>query len=282
MATDLGVLVLGEDLGHDLVDAEVGADGVGHLAGVAGDHDDPLAHGLELGHRFPGFRAQFVLQGQRPDDLALPGQVEDRSTPGLPSGDGVLQRRGLVESPFAQQGRAAHRVAAALHGGLDTAPGDGSESAGGGQRAALGGGGDNGPGQGMLAVGLHGAGQAQHLRLVDAGAGYAGQGVLSLGQGAGLVEEDGVDGPHPFEGQTVLDQDAGPGGQGAREGDHQRDGQTEGVGAGDDQHGHGADHGGVPVAEERPGGEGDDPGAGGHVEQPGGEPVGEGLGPAVR
>ena len=38
---DLGRLVLGEHLGEHLVDAEVAADGLGDLAGVAGDHHDP-------------------------------------------------------------------------------------------------------------------------------------------------------------------------------------------------------------------------------------------------
>ena len=37
---DRAVLVFGEDLGEHLVDAELAADGVGDLAGVAGDHHD--------------------------------------------------------------------------------------------------------------------------------------------------------------------------------------------------------------------------------------------------
>ena len=41
---DLGVLVLGQDLGEHLVDAEVGPDRIGDLAGVAGDHHDAPTH----------------------------------------------------------------------------------------------------------------------------------------------------------------------------------------------------------------------------------------------
>ncbi|HEX2064658.1 MAG TPA: HAD-IC family P-type ATPase, partial [Acidimicrobiales bacterium] len=47
------------------------------------------------------------------------------------------------------------------------------------------------------------------------------------------LEQDGVDGAHAFEGEAVLDQDPGLGRHGRRQGDHQRDGQAEGVRAGD-------------------------------------------------
>ena len=39
----------------------------------------------------------------------------------------------------------------------------------------------------------------------------AGHGVVALGEGAGLVEEHGVDRAHPFQGEAVLHQDAGLG-----------------------------------------------------------------------
>ncbi len=53
------------------------------------------------------------------------------------------------------------------------------------------------------------AAAARRRSAVDRG--DAGDDVLALGQGAGLVEQHGVDGAHPLEGQAVLDQDAGCG-----------------------------------------------------------------------
>jgi hypothetical protein len=100
----------------------------------------------------------------------------------------------------------------------------------------------------VLAVGFDAAGEAQDLVLAQVDAGHSGHDVLALRQGAGLVEQDGVDCPHPLQGQPVLDEDAGAGGEGARQRDHQRDGQAEGVGAGDDEHGDGSDHGVVGIA----------------------------------
>jgi hypothetical protein len=71
------------------------------------------------------------------------------------------------------------------------------------------GGGDDGPGERVLAVGLDAAGEAQHLVVVDpVGAGDADDGVLALGEGAGLVEQHGVDRAAGLEGEAVLDEDA--------------------------------------------------------------------------
>ena len=99
----------------------------------------------------------------------------------------------------------------------------------------------------------------------------------AFGQRAGLVEQHDVHEPRPLEGQPVLDEDPGPGGDRGRQGDHERDGEAEGVGAGDHQHGDGAHDGLVDVAGQRPEQEGDGGGGGGDVEEQGGEAVGERL-----
>ena len=113
------------------------------------------------------------------------------------------------------------------------------------------------------------------------GSGDAGDGVGALGERAGLVEQDGVDRAHPFEGEPVLDEDPGLRRHCGRDGDHERDRQAEGVRAGDHQHGDGAGDRGVEVADRPPHDERDDRGGDSDVEQQGGEPVGEYLGSAL-
>ena len=87
------------------------------------------------------------------------------------------------------------------------------------------------------------------------------------GQGAGLVEQHGVHGPHPLQGQAVLDQDAVAGRQRGRDGDDQGDVPAEGVGAGDHQHRHGAFDGLVGLAQGQPDHHRDESSADGEVEQ---------------
>jgi hypothetical protein len=66
--------------------------------------------------------------------------------------------------------------------------------------AALPGCGHHRSGQGVLAVGLDRAGQGQQPGLVAVDGGHPGDLRLAPGQGAGLVEQDGVDDPHPLQG----------------------------------------------------------------------------------
>jgi hypothetical protein len=60
----------------------------------------------------------------------------------------------------------------------------------------------------MLAVGFDSAREAQYVRLVEVDTVDAGDRVFAFCEGAGLVEQDGVDGAHTFERQPVLDEDA--------------------------------------------------------------------------
>ena len=118
--------------------------------------------------------------------------------------------------------------------------------------AALLGGGHDGPGQRVLGVGFGAGGEGEHLVLAVAGGGLdGGDGGLALGEGAGLVEQHGVDGAHRLQREPVLDQHAAAGGAFGGDGHHQRDRQAEGVRAGDDQHGDGADHRLVGQPEQR-------------------------------
>ena len=90
----------------------------------------------------------------------------------------------------------------------------------------------------MFGAGLHGGGQRENLLgCPPVGGGYRGDGEVAGGQGAGLVEDDGVDGPDGLQCAVSLEEDAqlraAPGGH-----HHGRRGrQPECARAGDDQHG---------------------------------------------
>ena len=133
----------------------------------------------------------------------------------------------------------------------------------------------------MLAVELDPAAEPQHFVGRYPVAGDTRDDVAAFGEGAGLVEQHGGDGPHPFEREAVLDEYSVAGRHRCREGDHEWDRQSEGMWAGDHQHGDGAGDRLVGVTCDRPGDERDHRGRGGDVEQPSGEPVGEYLGAAV-
>jgi len=85
--------VLRQDLGEHLVDAQLVADALCDLAGVAGDHRHVDAHLAQLGHGLARLGPDLVLESHRADDLIV-GQVQDRRAAGLPVGDPLAQARG--------------------------------------------------------------------------------------------------------------------------------------------------------------------------------------------
>ncbi len=87
------VLVLGEDLGEDLVDAEVAADGVGDLPGVAGDHRHVDAHPAEVVDGLSGLGADLVLERERADDRRRRGAGTARRRHAPPSRDRIAAAR---------------------------------------------------------------------------------------------------------------------------------------------------------------------------------------------
>ena len=89
-------------------------------------------------------------------------------------------------------------------------------------------GGDDGAGDGVLTVALGSCGPAQHVVGVVAGDGRtADDGVVATGEGAGLVEEDSVDVPHPFEREAIRDEDAGTSRDRRGDGDHEWDRESD-------------------------------------------------------
>ncbi len=164
--------------------------------------------------------------------------------------DGVGEFVGDVQVSLSQQRWAADGVGDAVDGCLDAATGEGAKLGRLGDRAPFSCGGDDGSGEWVLAVGLDTAGDTEQLGLVDAsGGGDADDDVFATGQGAGLVEQHGVDGPAGLEGEAVLDEDPVAGTDRAGQRGSQRDGQAEGVRAGDHEHGDDSDDCLVGVAE---------------------------------
>ena len=102
----------------------------------------------------------------------------------------------------------------------------------------------HGLGERVIAAGIHGCGEGQHL----APAGRAAladrhHARLADGQGAGLVERDDLDPPGEFERLGVLDQHAVPRGHARPRDDRGRRGETERARAGDHQHADRVDEG---------------------------------------
>ena len=130
----------------------------------------------------------------------------------------------------------------------------------------------------MFAVGLHPASEAEHLSLrAPVGSGDADHDVLTLGEGAGLVEQHGTNAATGLEGETVLDQDPVARGHGTRQRGREWDGKPQGVRTRDHQHRHDPHDGLVSLTEQRPHDGRDDRSAHRHVEQERRGPVGQHL-----
>ena len=229
------------------------ADRVGDLAGVAGDHHDALdpswrscVDGLSC------FGADLVLERERADDVVGSHEVEHRRAACAPPCRLVgCSSRGLVEPALAEQRGPADRVAAAVDGGLDAAAGDRPEVAAPTswprrcrrRRRWLGRAGARcRPRRRRRAA-------APRRRRCPTPATPVTT-CVALGERAGLVEEHGVDGAHPFEREPVLDEDARPGPRPRSTATiDERDGQAERVRAGDHEHGDRAHDRLVGVAE---------------------------------
>ena len=117
------VLVFGEDLGEDLVDAELAADGVGDLPGVAGDHRHVDPDPAEVVDGLSGLGSDLVLEGERSDHLVIVEQVQHCGATLLPRRDRILQLAWDIDFSVAQQRGATDRIAGAVDGRLDTASG---------------------------------------------------------------------------------------------------------------------------------------------------------------
>ncbi len=139
--------------------------------------------------------------------------------------------------------------------------------------------GGDGPGDRVLRGVLQGSGEAQEFALVDARGGEdAVEGHPAGGDGAGLVQDDGVHAAGGFQYLGALDQDAELRAPPGADHERGRGGQAQGARAGDDQDGHGGgEGGGGVVGDQQPG----DPGAEGEHQDDGYEDPGDLVGEAL-
>ncbi len=96
---------------------------------------------------------------------------------------------------------------------------------------------DDGSGERMLAASFEARGEPQQLALAErAGCHDADEARLALGQGSGLVDDQGVDLLHDFERLGILGQHSGARASPGADHDRHRRRQAERARAGDDQH----------------------------------------------
>src|SRR4028119_2367471 len=184
-----------------------------------------------------------ALPRSRPADTAggrparRPAAPDGGPALGLGGGPGPLQLRGQGVGPLGEQPGAPDQDGVAVDDTLHAEALDGGEALDRGQGAdLLGRARGDGPGDGMLGGVLQRAGQPQHLRAVLTGGGDdVEQGHPAGGDGAGLVQDDGVDPAGGLQHLGALDEDDALGtAPGAHEQRRGR-GQPERARAGDDQ-----------------------------------------------
>ena len=237
-------LLVREDLGNDLVDAEPAPDRFGRPAVVAGDHRDlepqPMQRGDRLGRRGPD-RIGDGDDGRQPTvdrgikrRLAVPRQPPRLR---LEQGDVMTKLRhvaigpNLNAAPLDRRRDAVARDRFKPRGRTDAQP-------------AILRGGDDRRGDRMFRTRLDAGDQGQHLVAVEAGRGLE---IGELGpprrQRPRLVERDHGHVAKRLERFALAEQDAELGRPAGADHDRRRRGKTHRAGAGDDQHGHGVDQG---------------------------------------
>ena len=158
-----------------------------------------------------GFRSDLVVEAERTDHIVVTDHVEDRSGAAPPPLDDRLERLGRGRVEVVDQGGATHGDLVPVDDSLHASSGE-RHHVGGRWDVVVSGGGDDGLGDGVFAVGLDRGRKGQDaVGVPSIGRRVVDDRVVASGQGAGLVEQYGVDGSHAFEGQTILHQDPGLG-----------------------------------------------------------------------
>ena len=237
---DLGLGCRGEAGGEG--EAQAVGYGAGGRGIVAGEHLEGEAGLLEGLDGLRGGRPDGVGDGEKSGGLCVQGDEKDGVT--LDSeGLGWFEKDGGVYGEGLEEPGVADGHRASGDGAVDALTGDGGE----GGRLARGeplgfGGVHDGGGERVLAGALERGGELEQVVLGDAWLGEdGGQGGSAFGEGAGLVEEEGVDLAEGFESLRVADENSGVGCATGADHDGHRGGEAESTGAGHDEDGDGVD-----------------------------------------
>ena len=238
-ALDFALLVFGEHFGNHPVNADGVGDGLRGACVVAGDHCHGEVEVMELLHSVNCRWLEGVGHCDDSADLAVPTNEHCGPTLVFELGCCVVKRCWEFERCLRSEFAAADPDGAAIEVCSDAVAGNGDEL---GDRVGeamqferCGG---NGVSDRVLAVGFDGAGLGEKFCVVGAVRGDdVGDHHCSLGEGAGLVEDDCREPPAAFEYFDGLDEDAELCGAARADHDRHRSCQPERTGAGDDQYG---------------------------------------------
>src|SRR5699024_5401478 len=203
-------LVLGQNLGDDLLGADLGGDPPGDGLVVASEQDRGAAETPQAGDGLSAGGLDGVGDGEDPACRSVRTNGEYSPALVLGCGHGGGDIGGKVLRPVGQQGLPADEHAAAVDDSLDALALDVRKVLGRGQRpdlldCSLG----DGLGDRVLGGVLQRACQAQQLGAVDAGLGdRLDQGHFAGGDGAGLVQHHSVDLAGGFEDLGAFDEHA--------------------------------------------------------------------------
>ena len=221
---DFRGLVLGTHTREDPVNAQILGYGVRDGLRVAGDHDDLGTRRVQCVDGVAGLGADLVGKPECSDHFAVGEDVEnDRALlsplvcDGELFGGMLLKQVGAADLDYLTVNSCLHahswrrgEVAGARHSHVTglRRTGDGAS-------------------EWVLTVRLGGRCQREHVCfLISADGVDRGDGGFAFGEGAGLVEQHGVDGAHGFESEPILDQYPAAGGALSRNRDDQRDCET--------------------------------------------------------
>ena len=233
------LLVLGQNAGAHIVDAQLTRDSLGRSLVVAGGHDDRQTERVQIADRPFGALLDRIGHGDDPRERPIDGNEHRRLAI---RAERVGPRLGFagLEPEIPHHRRIAERHVASVDGAAHALAGDRFEiGRAAGRQTAIPRARDDRLGQRMFRATFQSGGAAQHLRLVALQRHDIRQRRLALGQRAGLVHDHGIDARHALQRLGVLDQHARLCAAPRGRGDRDRRREAEGTGTGDDQDGDG-------------------------------------------
>ena len=223
------VLVLGQHVGLDVVDAELARHGLRGRPVVARQHDDVDAVRAQAVQRRPRGRLDRVGDGDDPAGLAIDGHEQGRG-PGTAQFVRLGRQFAHLDALVGHELGIAESHKPATDRARDALPGHRGEVGRLlGRDALLLGGSHDGGGQRVLAGPFQARGQPQQVLLSQPGGRDDGRHAgLALGQRPRLVDHQRVDLLHPLQALGRLDEHARPGALADGDHDRHRRGQAQG------------------------------------------------------